>query len=97
MCWLHLYIIRNMTTISPILLAATPETAQDEQLFWLFKVSFMYFTMIGCLTVWIVAYPISLLTQSGPEVDDSLLAPFLRRKANIKDETNSVSDKITKF
>lgn len=52
----------------------------DDDVFWLFRVSFMYFSLIGCATVWIVGWPISLLTNRSEIVDEKLLAPFLRTK-----------------
>lgn len=61
----------------------------------------MYYTMIGCITVWIFSYPISLLTSTANDdetFDENLLAPFMRRTKNIvvvKIELNS--EEIKKF
>lgn len=44
----------------------------------------MYYVLIGCVTVWIVSYPVSLLTPATTpekEFDENLLAPFMRRTA----------------
>lgn len=66
----------------------------EDEVFWLFRISIMYYTLIGCATVWIVSYPISLLTQTDNEiVDENLLAPFLRRK-NIVIEMDIIGEPV---
>lgn len=71
-------------------LARTKENSPDDDTFWLFKISFMYYALIGCATVWIVGLPISLIWKTDQVVDEKLLAPFLRQKQN-----SSVSVKYT--
>lgn len=46
---------------------------------WFFRIGFMYYSLIGTLIVFIVGYPISLLTGGCPDLDSRLLAPFVRR------------------
>lgn len=48
--------------------------------FWLFRISFMYYSFIGLMVVIIVGYPISLLTSDDSIVDERLLTPFMRSK-----------------
>lgn len=67
----------------------------DEDDFWLFRVSFMYYSLIGCATVWIVSLPISLLTKSDEVVDEKLLAPFLRAKSNVIEVEDSKKNILT--
>lgn len=55
-------------------------TDMDESIFWLFRISFMYYALIGCAIVWIVGLPISWLTKTDKPVDENLLAPFIRKK-----------------
>lgn len=62
-----------------------PDATPNEEVFWLFRISFMYLSMIGCLTVFMVSYPISLLTQANEVIDETLLAPFLRMKKDVID------------
>lgn len=55
-------------------------TTQDEG-FWLFRISFMYFSFIGLLVVMIVGYPVSLITCDDNSIlDERLLTPFMRSK-----------------
>lgn len=63
----------------------TPPQPSDEDVFVLFRISFMYYALIGCLVVWIVAYPISLMTEAEPLLDENLLAPFMRRKPQVNE------------
>lgn len=49
----------------------------------------MYYALIGCATVWIVSYPISLMTDPVEIEDENVLAPFMRRK--IKSNSNEMS------
>lgn len=46
----------------------------------LFRISFMYYTLIGVFIVFIVGYPISLLTGGNVITDERLLTPFVRSK-----------------
>ncbi|XP_065079972.1 sodium-coupled monocarboxylate transporter 1-like [Ochlerotatus camptorhynchus] len=74
-----LELLHNSTTTTPI-----PPTMADEQLPFIFRISFMYYSPIGLLIFWIVAYPVSLCTGGGKVTDQRLLTPFFRRKDEIK-------------
>uniref|UniRef100_A0A1B0CT26 Putative sodium/solute symporter n=1 Tax=Lutzomyia longipalpis TaxID=7200 RepID=A0A1B0CT26_LUTLO len=45
---------------------------------WIFRIGFMYYSVIGALLVFVVGYPVSLLTGGHDDIDERLLAPFLR-------------------
>lgn len=45
---------------------------------WIFRIGFMYYSVIGALLVFVVGYPVSLLTGGNDDIDERLLAPFLR-------------------
>lgn len=49
----------------------------------------MYYALIGCATVWIVSYPISLMTDPEEIENENVLAPFMRRK--IESNSNEMS------
>jgi hypothetical protein len=51
-----------------------------ESVYWLFRISFMYYSVIGTIIAMVVGYVVSLLTAEPDHfVDDKLLAPFMRR------------------
>lgn len=61
--------------------AAAPPFTDSGEIFWLFRISFYYYAVIGFLTVIIVSYPVSLLTGGfDNELDESLLTPLFRSK-----------------
>lgn len=72
---MFIFDIRNSTNETPL----DQIIESDEEIFWLFRISYMYYTLIGCATVWIVGLPISLLTKPNLNFDEDLLAPFMRR------------------
>lgn len=72
-----------------------PILPAEDETFWLFRISFMYYTLIGCATVWIVSYSISLLTEQNEILDENVLAPFMR-KQNIDDIDMKADKKIVK-
>ncbi|XP_059617566.1 sodium-coupled monocarboxylate transporter 2-like [Phlebotomus argentipes] len=45
---------------------------------WIFRIGFMYYSVIGAMIVFIVGYPVSILTGGHDDIDERLLAPFLR-------------------
>lgn len=48
--------------------------------FWMFRISFMYFSFIGFITSILVGYPVSLITSDDTILDERLLTPFMRSK-----------------
>lgn len=64
---------------------------------WIFRISFMYYSLIGLIIMFLVAYPISLLTGGTENLDETLLTPCMRSKAykvNAKDKRKVVSEYI---
>lgn len=52
----------------------------SDEVFWLFRISFMYYALIGVIVCFVVAYPVSILTGGMREFDEILLTPFCRSK-----------------
>lgn len=52
----------------------------SEEVFWAFRISFMYFSFIGLIIVFVVGYPVSLMTSNDSILDERLLTPFMRSK-----------------
>lgn len=50
----------------------------------------MYYALIGCAAVWIVSYPVSLMTDPEELKDENVLAPFMRRKTEANSNELSV-------
>ncbi|XP_059613629.1 sodium-coupled monocarboxylate transporter 2-like [Phlebotomus argentipes] len=66
-----------------------PHSSSDqEDIFWLFRISFMYFGFIGTFLGISIGYLTSLLTGGNTIEDQRLLAPFLRTKALTEEEVN---------
>ncbi|XP_062547223.1 sodium-coupled monocarboxylate transporter 1-like [Armigeres subalbatus] len=57
-----------------------PPTTEEEELPFIFKISFMYYALIGVTIFTLVAYPVSLFTGGAKVIDQRLLTPFARRK-----------------
>lgn len=69
--WPFFYLFdRNFTTTATTI----------EETFWLFRISFMYYSFIGLMVVIIVGYPVSLMTSDDSILDERLLTPFMRSK-----------------
>ncbi|GAB0091925.1 hypothetical protein DMENIID0001_068400 [Sergentomyia squamirostris] len=51
----------------------------SEDVFWLFRISFVYYGLIGLCVNLLVSYLASLLTGGNVIKDERLLAPFLRK------------------
>lgn len=45
---------------------------------YIFRLNYMYYSLIGGLLVAIIGYPISIFTGEEEILDEKLLAPFLR-------------------
>lgn len=52
--------------------------ATAEEPFWLFRISFMYYTFIGFALVFIIGYPVSIVTGKAKQFDEILLVPYKR-------------------
>lgn len=62
----------------------TKQLQHNEELYkevpWVFRISFLYYALIGVTTLIVVAYPISILTGGCEITDERLLATFCRSK-----------------
>lgn len=72
--------LHNVTLVTP-----PPSTIQDD-IPQVFKLSFMYYTLVGVIIYFVVAYVVSSLTGGGEITDQRLLAPFLRDKKQYEKE-----------
>lgn len=66
----------NLTTSTTYSMLSSNETS--EKPFWLFRISFMYYSFIGFVLVFIIGYPVSLITGKAKQFDEILLLPFKR-------------------
>ncbi|XP_058818709.1 sodium-coupled monocarboxylate transporter 1-like [Topomyia yanbarensis] len=55
----------------------------SEDLPYIFRISFMYYSLIGLIIFLVVAYSVSICTGGGKVVDQRLLTPFVRCKDDI--------------
>ncbi|GAB0101000.1 hypothetical protein DMENIID0001_171170 [Sergentomyia squamirostris] len=51
----------------------------EDDLPWIFRISFMYYGTLGIAIVYVVGLPVSLLTGGDKITDQRLLAPFIRK------------------
>lgn len=86
------FMLNNLTTVtstimttmvmnetnSSILLEEDEKTVDDIPL--IFKLSFMYYTLLGSILLVVIAYFVSWLTGGCPPFDEKLLATFMRSK-----------------
>lgn len=69
----------NETVVSVIKTVSEAVPVEDDT-FILFKLSYMYYTLVGVLIMFSVAYVVSILTGGYVPKDERLFAPFMRRK-----------------
>uniref|UniRef100_A0A1B0DNN0 Sodium-dependent multivitamin transporter n=1 Tax=Phlebotomus papatasi TaxID=29031 RepID=A0A1B0DNN0_PHLPP len=73
--------LHNITNFSNTTLSTgINDTENDLPL--IFRISFMYYSTIGCILVYLVGYPVSLLTGGNKVKDQRLLAHFRRKKTS---------------
>lgn len=58
----------------------------DDDIPMIFKLSFMYYTLLGSILLVLIAYFVSWLTGGCPPFDEKLLVTFMRSKNYGKDE-----------
>ncbi|XP_058448371.1 sodium-coupled monocarboxylate transporter 1-like [Malaya genurostris] len=73
-------LLHNVTLVNPV-----PPAVHDE-IPKIFKLSFMYYSFLGVLIYFAVAYVVSLLTGGGEVNDQRLLAPFMRNQKQYEKE-----------
>lgn len=74
----------NITQINETIL--NDGQSKDDEIFWLFRISFMYYSFIGFIITIFVAQLVSLLTDGAAQnIDESLLTPLFQSQ-KYKDE-----------
>ncbi|XP_055599842.1 sodium-coupled monocarboxylate transporter 1-like [Uranotaenia lowii] len=73
-------VLQNITLVTP-----TSTEAQDD-VPTIFKLSFMYYALLGVIIYFAVAYVVSWMTGGGQINDQRLLAPFLRNQKQYEKE-----------
>ncbi|CAG9809480.1 unnamed protein product [Chironomus riparius] len=56
------------------------ENFNNESVHWIFRINYMYYSLIGTILVAVCGYPISILTGGVKDLDENLLAPMFRQK-----------------
>lgn len=79
------FTIREATTNIP------DDTSSDVH--WVFRISFMYYSLLGLILTFVVAYPISLMTGGTKDLDEILLTPLVRSK-HYKDKLNDIREDV---
>jgi solute carrier family 5 (sodium-coupled monocarboxylate transporter), member 8/12 len=87
------YMLNSTTNISLSTMMTTPivnetnssnekddKKTVDDDIPLIFKISFMYYTLLGSILLVIIAYFVSWLTGGCPPFDEKLLATFMRSK-----------------
>ncbi|CAO1405272.1 unnamed protein product [Diamesa tonsa] len=64
------------------------EDADNSSVPWIFKLGFMYYSIVGTLLVAIVGYPVSIMTGGTQNLDHQLLAPIFRKLYKKENEKN---------
>ncbi|GAB0098634.1 hypothetical protein DMENIID0001_143970 [Sergentomyia squamirostris] len=75
----------TIPTIPPLGLSDSTDNLVDDDLVWIFKISFMFYSTVGFFLVYLIGYPISIITGGNVIKDNRLLAPFMRNKLPKKD------------
>lgn len=68
----------NFTQISSLAFRLNTEMKDDEDILWIFRISFIYYGLIGTLVGLSTGYIASLLSGGNAVPDQRLLATFLR-------------------
>lgn len=58
------------------------EDHDNSNVFWPFRISFMYYSLLGTVIVYLVGVPVSYLTSTEEDLcqlDDRLLTPMMRK------------------
>ncbi|GAB0091924.1 integral component of membrane [Sergentomyia squamirostris] len=69
----------NFTSFQNSSISESENKNSSEDSFWLFRISFVYYGLIGLSVNLMVSYLASLLTGGNVIIDERLLAPFLRK------------------
>ncbi|KAG5675068.1 hypothetical protein PVAND_005005 [Polypedilum vanderplanki] len=78
------------------IIPTTVQTNTTQDVFIIFKLSFMYYILLGTIILFLVAIPVSHLTGKCEPFDEKLLTPILRRNIKNTPESNGVNNNNTK-
>ncbi|XP_055642806.1 sodium-coupled monocarboxylate transporter 1-like [Toxorhynchites rutilus septentrionalis] len=73
-------LLHNVTLVT-----SAPDTVLDD-VPQIFKISFMYYSLLGVVIYFVVAYIVSVMTGGGEINDQRLLAPFMRDQKQYEKE-----------
>ncbi|XP_059618255.1 sodium-coupled monocarboxylate transporter 1-like [Phlebotomus argentipes] len=62
------------------LISAPIETPDQEDVSWIFRINYMFYALLGFALVFIIGYPVSLMTGGERVKDERLLTPCLRKR-----------------
>lgn len=96
-----LFLLSSSTSSTPSeeFVHVVNENHDNTKVLWLFRLSFMYYSLLGTLVVYLVGLPVSYFTSSEEdlcELDERLLTPVMRpslrrRKAKVQQEKRNVA------
>lgn len=71
------------STVTSVTSSLVPNAHQPQDVHWLFRISFLYFSVISSIIFCLVAIPVSHITtpaddHSYQNMDQRMLAPFMR-------------------
>lgn len=87
----------NSTELTSANVQNNSQDTECEDVFWLFKIPFVYYSLIGLVINLLTSYIVSLLTGGNTVEDQRLLAPFLRNKTNKTNEEFELQQKKLLF
>ena len=73
------------------------ENFNNESVHWIFRINYMYYSLIGTILVAVCGYPISILTGGVKDLDENLLAPMFRQKQKPEDEKVQIEMKYIEY
>lgn len=65
------------------------EDHDNSQVFWPFRISFMYYSLLGAIIMYVVGLPVSYLTSTEEDLsylDERLLSPMMRNNLRRRKE-----------
>lgn len=82
----------DVSFLNGTILEVVPQQPPNlDSVHWLFKISFMYYSVISVAIFFLVAFPVSIFTSRADdkryqEMDQRLFAPFIRDKALLRQQ-----------
>ena len=66
----------------------------NSSVHWIFRINYMYYSLIGTILVAVVGYPISIMSGGTKNLDPKLLSPIFRRFYNLNLEKSHIELKF---